>query len=57
MSHILRLRVLFTRYLKGRKNVRGIKTKMRVKLAAKMLVIAWTMMRNDTDFDPMLIEA
>jgi len=30
---------------------------MRVKLAAKMLVIAWTMMKTDTDFDPLLIKA
>lgn len=45
-------RALYTRYLQGRQKERGIKTKMRVKLAAKMLVIAWTLMRTDTDFDP-----
>jgi len=48
-------RALFTRYLKGREKERGIRTKMRVKLAAKLLVIAWTMMRTETDFDPNLL--
>ena len=55
--HNDRFRALFTRYLEGRENERGIKTKMRVKLAAKMLVIAWTLMKTDTDFDPLLIRA
>lgn len=31
----------FTRLLKGRELERGIKMKMRVKLAAKLLVVAW----------------
>jgi transposase len=44
-------RRLFNRMLKGRENERGIKTKMRVKLAAKMLVIAWTMLKNNEPFD------
>jgi len=55
--HNDRFRALFTRYLEGRENERGIKTKMRIKLAAKMLVIAWTMMKTNTDFDPLLIKA
>jgi transposase len=55
--HNDRFRALFTRYLEGRENERGIRTKMRVKLAAKMLVIAWTIMKTDTDFDPLLIKA
>ena len=50
-------RELFTRYLSGREKERGIKTKMRVKLAAKMLVIAWTMMKNETVFNPELLES
>jgi transposase len=50
-------RELFTRYLSGREKERGIKTKMRVKLAAKMLVIAWTMMKNETAFNPEFLEA
>jgi transposase len=42
----------FTNQLRGRERERGIKTKMRVKLAAKMLVIAWTLMKKKTVFDP-----
>jgi transposase len=55
--HSDRFRALFVRSLEGRENERGIKTKMRVKIAAKMLVIAWTLMKNDIDFDPLLIKA
>ena len=33
----------FEEKLQGREKEKGIKTKMRVKLAAKMLVIAWTL--------------
>jgi transposase len=42
----------FTEKLRGREKERGIKTKMRVKLAAKMLVIAWTLMKKKEPFDP-----
>jgi len=42
----------FTGLLQGRQRERGIRTKMRVKLAAKMLVIAWTMMKRKEVFDP-----
>ncbi len=35
-----------------REKERGIKTKMRVKLAVKMLVIAWTLMKRKEVFDP-----
>ena len=42
----------FTRLLRGRQRERGIKTKMKVKLAAKMLKIAWTLMRKQEVFDP-----
>ncbi len=38
--------------LKGRERERGIKTKMRTKLAAKMLVVAWTLMKRKELFDP-----
>jgi transposase len=48
-------RALFTRYLRGREKERGIRTEMRVKLAANMLAIAWTIMRTETDFDPNLL--
>ena len=42
----------FTNKLKGREREKGIGTKMRVKLAAKMLVIAWTLMKKKEMFDP-----
>jgi transposase len=42
----------FTNKLKGREREKGIGTKMRVKLAAKMLVIAWTIMKKKEKFDP-----
>ena len=42
----------FTRMLRGRERERGIKTKMKVKLAAKMLKIAWTIMKKQEVFDP-----
>jgi len=42
----------FTRMLRDRQRERGIKTKMRVKLAAKMLKIAWTIMKKQEAFDP-----
>lgn len=42
---------LFARTLKGREGERGIKTKARVKLAAKILVIAWTMLKNKEPFN------
>ena len=42
----------YTNTLRGREREKGIKTKMRVKLAAKMLVIAWTLMKKREPFDP-----
>jgi transposase len=42
----------FTRMLQGRERERGIQTKMRVKLAAKMLKIAWTIMKKQEAFNP-----
>jgi transposase len=45
-------RKIYHRMLKGREAERGIRTKMRVKLAAKMLVIAWTLMKKNEVFDP-----
>jgi transposase len=44
-------RRLYHRMLDGRQGERGIKTKARVKLAAKMLVIAWTLLKNSEPFD------
>jgi transposase len=45
----------FTKLLRGRERERGIKTKMCVKLAAKMLVIAWTLMKKRESFDPVYL--
>ncbi len=45
-------RVYFSEMLRGREREPGIKTKMRVKLAAKFLVIAWTLMKKKEPFDP-----
>jgi len=45
-------RRIYHRMLKGREAERGIRTKMRVKLAAKMLIIAWTLMKKNEVFDP-----
>ena len=42
----------FARMLRGRERERGIRTKMRVKLAAKLLVIAWTLMKKGESFNP-----
>jgi transposase len=42
----------YTEKLRGREKEKGIKTKMRVKLAAKMLIIAWTLMKKQEYFDP-----
>ena len=46
----------FKRYyanqLCGREREQGIKTKMKVKLAAKMLIMAWTLMKKKEEFDP-----
>jgi hypothetical protein len=44
--------VYYTSKLRGRQRERGISTKMRVKLAAKLLVIAWTLMKNKEVFNP-----
>jgi transposase len=42
----------FTNKLKGREKEKGIRTKMRLKLAAKLLVIAWTLMKKEEPFNP-----
>jgi transposase len=46
----------FTNKLKGREKEKGITTKMRIKLSAKMLVIAWTLMKKKEVFDPGYID-
>jgi transposase len=47
-----RFMVYYTNKLRGREREKGIKTKMRVKLAAKMLIIAWTLMKKKEPFNP-----
>jgi hypothetical protein len=42
----------FTNKLRGREREKGIKTKMKVKLAAKLLVIAWSLMKKEEPFNP-----
>jgi len=42
----------FTNKLRGREREKGIKTKMRVKLAAKLLIVAWTLMKKEESFNP-----
>ncbi len=44
----------YARQLVGRQREKGINTKMKVKLAAKMLIIAWTLMKNKEPFDPLI---
>ena len=44
--------VYYTNHLRGREREPGIKTKMRVKLAAKLLIIAWTLMKKKEPFHP-----
>lgn len=46
------MRTYYSNLLKGRELERGIKLKMKVKLAAKMLVAAWTLMKRKENFKP-----
>jgi len=45
------VRAYYHRLLEGREREKGIRTKMRVKLAAKLLIIAWTLMKKKVRFD------
>lgn len=45
-------RAYFHRLLEGRQREKGIRTKMRIKLAAKLLIIAWTLRKKKQPFDP-----
>ncbi len=47
-----RFRGYYHHLLEGRQREKGIRTKMRVKLAAKLLVIAWTLMKKKQAYDP-----
>jgi transposase len=44
--------VYYTNQLRGREREPGVKTKRRVKLAAKLLIIAWTLMKKKELFHP-----
>ncbi|MBW1719903.1 MAG: hypothetical protein JRJ43_10170 [Deltaproteobacteria bacterium] len=46
----------FIEKLKGYGKEKGIKTKMRVKLAAELLIIAWTLMKKKEPFNPELLK-
>ena len=48
--------IYYTNKLHGREREKGIKTKMKVKLAAKMLIIAWTLMKKKEPFDPKFLD-
>ena len=45
------IRSYFSKMLKGRELERGINLKMKVKLAAKLLIVAWTLMKSRKNFD------
>ena len=47
----------YTRKLRGREREKGIHIKMRVKLSAKMLLIAWTLMKKKEAFNPAYLNA
>jgi hypothetical protein len=42
----------YTDKLRGREKEKGIKTNRKVKLAAKLLIIAWTLMKKQEPFNP-----
>jgi transposase len=44
------VRSYFSKLLKGRELERGIQLKMKVKLAAKLLIVAWTLMKSKEQF-------
>src|SRR4030066_2586282 len=44
--------IYYTNKIRGREKEKGIHTKMRGKLAAKLLVIAWTLMKKKEKFNP-----
>lgn len=49
--------IYYTNKIGGREREKGIHTKMRVKLAAKLLVIAWTLMKKKEAFNPAYLKA
>jgi len=55
-SLTIHFREYYHRLLDGRQKEKGIRTKMRVKLATKLLVIAWTLMKKKETFDPVYLK-
>ena len=49
--------IYYTNKIRGREREKGIHVKMRVKLAVKLLVIAWTLMKKKDKFDPAYLKA
>ena len=49
--------IYYTNKIRGREKEKGIHFKMRVKLAAKLLVIAWTLMKKKEPFNPAYLKA
>ncbi len=49
--------IYYTNKIRGREKEKGIHIKMRVKLAAKLLVIAWTLMKKKEPFNPAYLNA
>ena len=49
--------IYYTNKIRGREKEKGIHIKMRVKLAAKLLVIAWTLMKKKEVFNPAYLNA
>ena len=49
--------IYYTNKIRGREKEKGIHIKMRVKLAAKLLVIAWTLMKKKEAFNPAYLNA
>jgi transposase len=49
--------IYYTNKIRGREREKGIHTKIRVKLAAKLLVIAWTLMKKKEAFNPAYLNA
>ena len=46
------IRNYFSKLIKGREFERGISLKMKVKLAEKLLIVAWTLMKTRDKFNP-----
>jgi len=55
-SRTVEFKAYFKRILKGREKERGIKTKMRVKVSAKLLVLAWTLMKTSQAYKAGLLK-